>query len=81
MEHTCVCGKQLHRHECGFHSHKYENILLLICPYCHRSTFLERPRMQPITFLKTMAKANDEAMAAITRFRNLFDFNDDALKD
>ena len=79
MEHTCVCGKQLHRHECGFHSHKYENILLLVCPYCRRTKFLEMLKMQEIPFLKTMAKANDEAIAEITRLRNAFD--DYTLKD
>ncbi len=79
MEHTCVCGKELHRHECGFHNHRYENILLLVCPYCHRTKFLEMPKMQEIPFLKTMAKANDEAIAEITRLRNAFD--DDTLKD
>jgi len=81
MTRTCLCGKELHGDECGFHSHKYENILLLICPYCKRSTFLEMPGIRAITFLKTMAKANDEAIEAITRFRKLFDSKDDTLKD
>ena len=85
MTRTCLCGKALHGDECGFHNHKYENILLLVCPYCKRSTFLEIPGMRAITFLKTMAKANDEAIEAITRFRDLFDFkfdsNDDTSKD
>ena len=81
MTRTCLCGKELHGDECGFDSHKYENILLLICPYCKRSTFLEIPGIRAITFLKTMAKANDEAIEAITRFRKLFDSKDDTLKD
>jgi hypothetical protein len=43
--------------------------------------FLEIPGIRAITFLKTMAKANDEAIEAITRFRKLFDSKDDTLKD
>jgi len=37
------------------------------------------PKMQEIPFLKTMAKANDEAIGEITRLRNAFD--DYTLKD
>jgi len=74
MKRTCVCGKELIGDECGFRNDRYENILLLVCPYCHRSTFLQMPSMQPIMFLKTIARANDQAIAVITRFRNLFDF-------
>ena len=81
MTRICLCGKVLDSDKCGFHNPGYENILVLICPYCRRTTFLEMPWMRGIKILETMAKANDEAMAAITRFRNLFDFNDDALKD